>query len=312
MYHDVNSESGIVKDNNSSSITHNLFVIGFTSTSVQILLIREILNISGGYELITGIFLGSWLVASAAGAMIAERSGLNDIRSINLIFTLSPFVSILLMLLLSRLFLETGETPSLLTSMIFTFLLLVPFCLISGFSFVKLISSARKLSGFHPGKSFSIETTGGICAGILIAVLTSGLLGTYKLMLVIVLLTFAYVILTFFIHNGQVKIYIKVSFTVLLAIVILTDPDLFFRQLLLPSIKVKETKDTPYGNITSGEYYEEESVYYNQRLLAYNDDVIEREEDIHYALLQSPNPERILLISGFLESRLKEVLKYPQ
>jgi len=29
----------------------------------------------------------------------------------------------------------------------------------------------------------------------------------------------------------------------------------------------------------------EESLYYNQRLLTYNDDATEREEDIHYAML---------------------------
>ena len=34
----------------------NLFIIGFTSTSVQLLMMREILNISGGYELMTGYF----------------------------------------------------------------------------------------------------------------------------------------------------------------------------------------------------------------------------------------------------------------
>ena len=54
--------------------TINLIVIGFVSSSVQLLLIREIMNIAGGYELITGTFLGSWLIGSAAGAAMARRS----------------------------------------------------------------------------------------------------------------------------------------------------------------------------------------------------------------------------------------------
>src|SRR4030042_2735510 len=41
-------------------ISINLFIIGFTSMSVQVLMMREVMNISGGYELTTGIFLGSW------------------------------------------------------------------------------------------------------------------------------------------------------------------------------------------------------------------------------------------------------------
>ena len=40
------------------------FIIGLVSSSVQLLLLREMMNISGGYELVTGIFLGSWLIGS--------------------------------------------------------------------------------------------------------------------------------------------------------------------------------------------------------------------------------------------------------
>jgi len=305
------SETPDIQKINSSSVYSNLFIIGFVSTSVQVLLIREILNISGGYELTTGVFLASWLITSATGAAIAGKSNLNNIPRINMIFSLSPLISLLLLFLLSRLLLETGETPSFLVSMIFTILVLFPFCLVSGFSFVKLIASARVRNGYVPGKSFSVETTGGIIAGILITVLTSGLVNTYKLLLIIILISIAYTSLTFFITNEKAKTFVRLLFVILFSVVILTDPDVVFRQLLIPGINITETKDTPYGNITKGEYSGEQSIYYNQRLLAYNDDVTEREEDIHYALLQRPNPEKVLLISGFLESHLQEILKYP-
>ena len=295
----------------SSDIAINLFVIGFTSMSVQILLMREVMNISGGFELTSGIFLGSWLISSGIGAAAAGRSDLNNIPRINLIFSVSPVVSLALLIMLSRLFLETGETPSFLVSIIFTFLVLVPFCIISGFSFVKLIAAAREVNGFIPGKSFSFETTGGITAGILLSVLTTGLLNTYKLLLTIILLSFAYTLLTFFVNGRKMKILLKAVASVAVAVILLSNPDVIFRQLLLPGITVTGTKDTPYGNITYGEYADEKSVYYNQRLLAYNDDVAEREENIHYALLQNDNPEKVLLISGSLKSHLPEILKYP-
>ena len=48
----------------SSEISINLFIIGLVSSSIQLLLLREMLNISGGYELVTGIFMGSWLIGS--------------------------------------------------------------------------------------------------------------------------------------------------------------------------------------------------------------------------------------------------------
>jgi len=292
------------------TLSANLFMIGFTSTSVQVLLIRELMNITGGYELISGVFLGSWLIASAAGAAFANRSVLNNIPRINLLFAISPFVTITLLLLLTKLFLGTGEVPSFLEGQILTLILLVPFCLISGFSFVKLLITAKQTGTFSPGRSFSIETTGGIIAGVLLSVLTSGFFNTYELLLIIVLLFLAYTLLTFFIQKRRVKLIVKLFFAILISAVVLSEPDLFFRQLLLPAIRVSDTKDTQYGNITKGEYAGERSIYYNQRLLSYSDDAMEREEDIHYAMLQVEKPGSVLLISGSPGSHFTEIFKY--
>jgi len=292
------------------TISANLFMIGFTSTSVQILLMREMLNITGGYELISGVFLGSWLITSAAGAALANRSSLNDIRKVNLLFGISPFISLFLLLFFSRLFLSVGEVPSLLEAMSLTMIMLTPFCLISGFVFVKLINEGRATGSFSPGKSFSLETTGGIAAGILLSLLTSGFFNTYELLLVVILLFLAYALLTFLVHKEVWKVVIRVCFLLIITAVIIFEPDRFLRQLMLPAVKVSETKDTPYGNITKGEYYGEQSLYYNQRLLSYQDDVMEREEDIHYAMLQRERHNNVLLISGSPGSHVPEILKY--
>jgi spermidine synthase len=294
----------------SGDISSNLFIIGFISSSIQLLLIREMMNIAGGYELITGTFLGSWLIGSALGSSIAGRSALTDIKRINLVFSLSPLVSLLLLLFLSRVFLNPGETPSFLISIIYTLLVLVPFCLVSGFTFVKLILISGSEKKFVPGKSFSIETAGGIASGIAISLLTSGVLNTYQLILIIIILANAYVLLTFFIAD-KVKFSAKILISVLITLIILFNPDTYFRQVLLPGIKITESHDTPYGNITKGDYKGEESTYYNHRLLSYKNDVAEREENIHYAMLQCILPEKVIVISGSLKSHLPELLKYP-
>ncbi|MGD0754710.1 MAG: hypothetical protein ABR927_06570 [Bacteroidales bacterium] len=294
----------------SSQIKTNLFIIGFVSSSIQFLLMREIMNVTGGYELITGSFLGSWLIGSAVGSSIAGRSTLNDIRKINLVFSISPIISLVLMLVLSRVFLSPGETPSSLVAIVFTLLVLIPFCLASGFTFIKLITTARSVNNFVPGKSFSIETAGGIVAGIITALLTAGLFSTYKLLLLIILIAIGYVLTTYYVNRPKTKIYAKFFIIVPGILILFLNPDLLFRQILLPGIKIIGTKDTPYGNITKGKYRGEESLYYNQRLLAYSDDATEREEDIHYAMLQSESPEKVILISGSPQSHIQEILKY--
>lgn len=292
-------------------IKTNLFIAGFISSSVQFMMMREIMNITGGYELITGLFLGSWLIGSAIGATLAAKTDLNDIRKINLIFTLSPIISLALMLFLTRVFLSPGVTPSYLAAFIYTFLVLFPYCMVSGFTFISLINIAASENNFAPGKSFSIETTGGIVSGVFISILTANRIGTYKLFLLIIILSFAYVIITYYTKQLTAKRLYRYGLFMLCILVILLNPDIFFRQILMPSVKVTETHDTPYGNITKGKYRGEESLYYNHRLLAYNDDATEREEDIHYAMLQSKAPEKVLMISGSLQSHLPEILKYP-
>ena len=74
---------------------------------------------------------------------------------------------------------------------------------------------------------------------------------------------------------------IKVTVLIISALIIIFSPDVLFRQLLLRGIRVTETKDSNLmGNLTKGKYQNETSLYYNQRLLIYNNDAIES-ENIH-------------------------------
>jgi spermidine synthase len=316
-YVDTSKLGGSAISDNSSNLSIskqklklNLFIIGLVSSAVQFLLLRELMNITGGYELISGSFLASWLIGSSIGSHLAGKSKLNKLKRINLVFSLSPFISLMLLLLISRLYLNPGETPSLLVSIIYTFIVLLPFCIISGFTFIKLIYAGRE-RGITTGDSFSVETSGGIVAGIVTSLLASGLLNTYNSFLIIVILTIAYVIGSYYITLSKWIVYIGILAGVILLAVLVTDPDLYFRRLLQPTVSIVSSTDTPYGNITIGRYKGEESVYYNQKLLSYNDDAPEREEDIHYAMLQKDIVDRVIMISGSLSSHLPEILKYP-
>lgn len=294
----------------SEKIAVNLFIIGFVSSSFQFLLLREMMNISGGYELISGTFLGSWLIGSAIGSAIAARSKFYNLKKINLIFSISPVISILLLLLLSGFILNPGETPSFLVSMIFTLIILLPFCLLSGFTFIKLLDIARSVNGFIPGNSFSLEMTGGIAAGILTALLTSGNFNNYQIILLIITLCFAYTLHTYYLNDNRLIIWSKFVFLLLSAGIIIFNPDIIFRQFLLHGIKITGSTDTPYGNITQGNYKGESSLYYNQRLISYLGDIAESEENIHYAMLQCDSPEKVIVVSGYLPSLITELSKY--
>ena len=62
---DTSPTDKVFQKTGTSGIILNLFIVGFISSAFQLLLIREMMNIAGGYELITGTFLASWLITSA-------------------------------------------------------------------------------------------------------------------------------------------------------------------------------------------------------------------------------------------------------
>ncbi len=289
----------------------NLFMAGLLSSSVQILLMREMMNISGGFELMSGIFLGAWLLATAAGSMAAVSSRMDDPPKINMFFSLSPLASISVMILLARFFLTPGESPSFLFSILFIFLTLFPFCFISGYLFLKLLGRAGIVNGYSPGKSYAIETAGGVLAGILVTFLASGRVNNYELLFLAVILSLAWTILNFVSLSTWKANSIKTLSATLICILFITDPDVLMRSLLLPGVSVTATHDTPYGNVTTCENNASTGILYNHRLLAYSGDIEEREENIHLAMLQARNPESVLLISGAPDSNVPELLKYP-
>ena len=51
-----------------------LFTLGVTAMSTQVIMIRETLAVFQGNELIIGLFLGIWMLLTAAGAMLAVQS----------------------------------------------------------------------------------------------------------------------------------------------------------------------------------------------------------------------------------------------
>ncbi len=289
----------------------NLFMIGFISSAVQLLFLKELMNISGGYELVVGTYLGTWLIISAAGAALGGKYSVPDLKRTNLIFIFSLAVSVILLVLFARLWLNPGETPSFFHTILLSSVVLLPFCTASGLAFIRLVDAARRKNGYKPGKSYSIETAGGILAGLFVSMLSSGVLNTYQMLLLVLIAAGAYFFLSFYEWNIKEKLAIKMLILVIASGIICSKPDIFFRHILLHGLEVRSSDDTPYGNVTTAEYNGESSIYYNHRLIVYKEDVTEREEDIHYTMLQSDNPENVLIISGSLNTLFPEIKKYP-
>ena len=289
-------------------IKWNLCAIGFTSSSVQLLIAKEAMNIFGGNELSFGIFIGIWLLLSAIGVRLGGLSKSDNLKTINYLFFLSPIVSLLLFTFCSTVLVESYDT-SIIENILILSLVVAPVCIMSAFAFIRITEISVLDNHDIPGKAFSTETVGEIIGGITIFLL-SGLINTYLLLLTIIILSLIYLIYAFLIdENNSIKPII-IAFLVGEMLLVILNPDIFFRKMVLKNSDLNYTKDTPYGNMTIEEKDGEKQLFYNYRPHVFNDDIKSAEEDIHYIMLQNENIRNVFLIGGDLVSNLDELSKY--
>ena len=286
-----------------------LMLTGFVSSSSQFILIREAVILGGGSEASAAVFLWLWLTIAASGALAANRSVITDAR--RMIWTLLACTALapVMFVLMNRLLLNPGETPSLLQIIVIFSISVAPVTFVSSLVFMRFSLIRQSLTGTAPGGSFGLETAGSVAAGIVTAMSVTMHLANYKLYILILLISTVIALWLLGYHRWLVR----AALAILIpsgAAVILIHPDVAVRGMLLRGVTAVESTDTPFGNITAGDYSGERTIFYDHRPLFFSGDIVSSEEDIHYTLLQRKSYEKVMLISGGLRKHLPELMKY--
>lgn len=286
-----------------------LLVIGFVSSSSQFILMREAVILGGGTEASAGLFLWIWLIIAAAGAVTGKSSSIADVRRMVWTLLAATALAPLLFVLMNNVVLIPGAAPSFFQILVIISVSIAPVTYISSMVFVR-ISGLRSAAGMSsPGNSFGAETAGSVTAGTVTALTVTLCIPNYQLYLLILILSS--VIATLLLgYRVWVRRAAAALLLPLVALTVIIRPDPPVRSLLLHGVKVRESVDTQYGNITTGTYGGEETIFYDHRPLFFSGDVITTEENIHYALLQRKRYDRVMLVSGGLRRHLDELKKY--
>ncbi|HPT11757.1 MAG TPA: hypothetical protein PLP69_03970 [Bacteroidales bacterium] len=296
--------------NSSRDIRSLLFITGFVSSSLQFIMLREVVCLCGGNEFITGLFLAIWLIFSSLGATLPGGRKIINEKHLFLFFAATPIISLALFIFFTRIMIHPGETPSLVKTIALIMISLAPTAVMSSRAFIFLSSAGKKLRQSEPGNSFGLETAGSVIAGILSTTIVILFIRTFLYFIIIEIASFLAFYLILYKPGNIVRIILTVVSIAALMLTIKWAPDFRIRELQLGNINISETFDTPYGNITTGTYYGEEVTFYDFRPLYYNNDNIRCEEDIHFGLLQTEKTDSVLLISGGLFNHLPEIMKY--
>lgn len=294
-----------------------LLSLGATALITQLILLREYLAIFHGNELVIGVILASWLLLTGTGALIGRNltSGKLNRNPRPVIFYmlgLLPAITVTGIRFFKNIAFPLGSLSGIPGILLYSSAGMALFCLLAGFLFTRLSAGISSKYGINlVNHAYALESAGSIAAGILFSFLLVYFLNTYQILLLVFLLN----LLTAFVSSPEGKrpgwlIFWGLSLLSLAMLVFWYDIDLKSRAFLYRNQEIVYTRDTPYGNLVVGRAMGQYTLYENTTPLAVSEDIASLEEHVHYAMIQHPGPEKVLVFSGNLSGLMQEISKY--
>ncbi|MEZ5198767.1 MAG: fused MFS/spermidine synthase [Bacteroidales bacterium] len=299
------------------NLKYSLIILGFTAIVTQIIIIREFLSVFSGNELVVGVLLANWMLLTALGAYLGKFFKSFEIKFDYLIISqllmgILPIMSVYLLYFLKFDMYPPGKMIALMDITIGSIFLLLPFCLISGSLFTivsSLLSAVTKSNVIN--QVYSLEAFGSIIGGLLFNFIFIFILKTFYSLTILLMLNFFIAALNIYILDKKHLSFILTTGTIAITILLIfSNLDLRVQQFIYPGHEIVYHNETPFGKVIITKQNNQYNFYENGIPTFNSDDIITKEETVHYAMVQHEKPENVLLISGGYTGTLAEILKY--
>ncbi len=295
-----------------------LITLGATAFITQVVLLREYLSIFHGNELVIGIILSAWLLLTGTGALMGSKltreSGGSRFPSIAFyLLGILPVLTVLGIRGFKNIAFPVGSMAGIPGILLYSLAGMFVFCILAGFLFTWLSSwiSFRNRSNLL-NFSYALESAGSIAGGIFFSFFLVHILNTFQVLFLVMLLNLGTAIIMRTPHRARGMIILAGASALLLGVLTFwLDLDRISRSFLFRNQEIVETRDSPYGNLVVSKSGEQYTLFENSSPIAASADVASVEEDVHYAMLQHPQPENVLLLSGNIAAMAGELGKYP-
>ncbi len=290
---------------------------GFGAIITQTIFLRECLSLFYGNELVIGIVLANWMILTGIGAYGGRFAVITHYRHhaillILLLLSILPLTTIFVFNYGRNILFSPGTMIGVTSSFIVSFLLLLPYCILSGYAFTLC---AQTLSEHYArntiARAYALEAVGSVVGGILLNLILLVYCTTSQALLIIALILLGTV---FILSPGSSYRTIRYSSLLLgvvcVGVLLNVDLDTIMKSYLYEGQRVIVHRDTPYGTITVTSQDNQKNIFENGILLWSMNDVTADEEAVHYAMVQHPRPRKVLLISGGISGIPAEILKY--
>ena len=269
--------------------------LGCTSLVTQTILLREFMSIFAGNELVIGMVLANWMILTGTGAILGrllDRTGVNPGVTVSLLLLTGtlPIVTVFLVRSLRNLVFPAGALIGMWESAYSSFILLIPYCLVSGCLFTMM---ARMISDRQEENKiawvYSVEAIGSIAGGLAFNLVAVAFLTTFQSLIFVAMLDLAVCATLAKQSGGRPAMSGILAFGAVILIVSLTvNLDQVTRERMFDGQSLLYHTDTPYGSLVVTKQGDQTNFFENSALLFSSGDVTTNEEAIHYAMVQHP------------------------
>jgi spermidine synthase len=304
-------------DHTENRLVLGIAVVGLTAIVTQTIVLREFLSVFYGNELVIGIVLAVWMILTGLGSLLGKLAArAADKIWVGMIFllltSLLPLITVFLLEYLRNVVFPVGTLIGVAESLSYSFILLMPYCLLSGslFTLLATVLSEKSCSNRIPDV-YSVEAIGSVIGGLIFNLILVFVFSTFQTLCLLALLDLGvclYLSPQFATRKYQIAV---VSLgTILMLFTARVNLDSVAKRHLYPGQELLLCRDTPYGNLVITKAGNQKNFFENGSLLFVTGDAVANEDATHYAMIQHPHPKNVLMISGGISGATDEILKY--
>jgi len=283
----------------------------------QLALMRELLCVFSGNEMVFGIILACWLLLTGLGARLGKTTSklkhpLHVLVAAQIFVAVAPVANVFLLRVLPGIVFIRGAMIGPGQTVASCFILLLPYCLVTGY----LLTLACSVLAAGPEASsigwvYFLDSIGDVLGGLVFTFVLVGLLNHFGILYLpaAVNLVFA-LILAARLRSKALTAAAAGIGAALFALILAVDLDDASTRIQYAGRNVKFRGNSPYGNVvvtaSAGQY----DFIENGVPLFSTHEIEKIEETVHYAMVQRPKAKQVLVISGGVSGTAREILKY--
>ena len=293
--------------------------LGVSSILTQLVLMREMLGVFSGNEMVFGIILGNWLLLMGAGTFLGRaaarlRRPLPVLLAVQVITALLPPAAVFALRALRNVVFVRGVAVGVTETVASTFVLLAPYCLVAGFSLTLACTILATRSGPEGiGQVYFLDSIGEIVGGVLFSFVLVWLLNHFRILYLPAALN---LVLAFGVTLMMRRKLLTAAVAVVagggVALAVACDLDGVSARMLYAGQRIAYKGNSAYGSVVVTESAGQYNFIASGVPLFSTHNIEQVEQTVHYAMAQRPGAERVLLISGGVSGTAREILKYPR